>query len=213
MKLEGEHKFGASRADVWRALQDPQMLAHSLPGVRQFEADGEDRYKLTVAVGVGAVKGAYAGVLSLRDKREPESCQIVAEASGPPGSISTTAQMRLADLDDGGTLLAYAADSAVTGPLAGVGQRMIEAAARKTTRDFLLALDRRLSAGGAGSAPAESGADRAERPAAAGERRSFTPTPAARSEDRNLKLFAGGLLTGFAMAMLGVLVGRRTANG
>ena len=218
MKLQGEHRFGSSRTDVWHALQDPQTLADSLPGVRRFEVAGEDRYKVTVTVGVGAIKGSYAGMFSLQEKRELESCRVVAEASGPPGSLSTTAEMRLTDLDGGGTLLAYEAQATVTGPLAGVGQRMIEAAARKTTREFLEALERGLLAteaeAGAEGATTEVGLAPVERrPPLPAQGSVFVPSPRASSDDaRDLRLFIGGALTGFVMAILGVLIGRRTAH-
>ena len=49
MKLAGEHRFESSRADVWRALQNPQMLANALPGVRRLEVDGQLAQALNTA--------------------------------------------------------------------------------------------------------------------------------------------------------------------
>ncbi len=185
MKLQGEHRFGSSRAEVWQALQDPQVLADSLPGVRRFKVVGEDRYEVTIMVGVGAVKGSYAGIFALEDKRELESCRVVADASGPPGSISTVADMRLADLEGGATHLVYNAEARITGPLAGVGQRMVEAAARKTTREFLQALDERLLApqtDGPADGATAGGVSRSGEPARPASGEVFVPSPPTRSE-------------------------------
>ena len=225
MKLEGEHHFKSNRAEVWGALQDPQILANALPGVKRLEVDGPDRYKVTVTVGVGAVKGAYDGVFALTDKRDLESCRVTADASGPPGSVSATAAMTLGDAADGGTVLAYDADAKVTGPLAGIGQRMVASAAKKTTKEFLEAIDRELAGVGAAAAPASPQTAAATNhvavdsavtgpipgPPPAGV---YSPSSPAGGDggDRELKLLMGGMIAGFLLAIFGVLVGRRTAR-
>jgi carbon monoxide dehydrogenase subunit G len=223
MKLEGEHRFTSSRAEVWRALQDPQVLANSLPGAKRLEVDGPDRYIVTVTVGVGAVKGAYDGTFALSDKKELESCRVTADASGPPGSVGATASMSLRDADGGGTVLTYEADAKVTGPLAGVGQRMIAAAAKKTTKEFLAAIDRELTnptapAAAQPASPQTSAASRAEDSAVNGSAGPppagvFAPSsPAGGDGGNDLRLFAGGAILGFVLAIVGVLIGRHTAQ-
>jgi carbon monoxide dehydrogenase subunit G len=225
VKLAGEHTFLASRAEVWRALQDPQILANALPGARQLSLTGPDTYDVTLSVGVGAVKGTYDGTFSLSDKQELESCTVQANASGPPGSISTTATMSLRDADGAGTVLTYEAEAKVTGPLAGVGQRMVAAAAKKTTREFLAAIDRELTIGPAPN-DSESSEISAASPTSAAESvvhgpasgspsaGVFSPSSPADGDDgnRDVKLLGGGLATGFLLAIVGVLIGRRSAR-
>ncbi|NIT57475.1 MAG: carbon monoxide dehydrogenase, partial [Aliifodinibius sp.] len=36
MRLEGEFAFNGSRQDVWDLLQDPNILANSLPGAKSM---------------------------------------------------------------------------------------------------------------------------------------------------------------------------------
>jgi uncharacterized protein len=144
MRIEGEHEFSASRRQVWDALNDPAVLARALPGAQKLEPIGADEYALTASVGVGSVRGTYEGTFALSDKREGEGCTVRASASGGPGSVQTVARMTLAD-GDGGALLRYEADATVTGALAGVGQRLVAAAARRTTSDFFEALDREIA--------------------------------------------------------------------
>jgi len=58
--------------------------------------------------------------------------------------------------DDGdGTLLTYKAEGRVGGKLAQIGQRLIDAAARKTADDFFEALARELGPPTEGAAPAK----------------------------------------------------------
>ena len=45
MKLEGEYTFQGSREEVWKLLQDPEILASSMPGTKKLEKTGEDEQK------------------------------------------------------------------------------------------------------------------------------------------------------------------------
>jgi carbon monoxide dehydrogenase subunit G len=196
MKVTGEHTFNVSREQVWEALQDPHMLEGAMPGARRLEPTGPDQYTITVDVGVGSVKGTYDGTFALTDKEEGQACTVRASASGRPGSVETVARMRLSDRD-GGVLLTYEADATVTGPLAGVGQRLMGAAARRTTEQFLSSLETMIA-----SPPADEG--QATAPGAA------EIVLAPRRGDARVIVVSG--LAGFVLALVGVAVGRWTAR-
>jgi carbon monoxide dehydrogenase subunit G len=197
MKINGEHRFTHSRDEVWRALLDPAALTATLPGARRLEPTAQDEYLITVDVGVGSVRGTYDGTFALKDKVDREACTVTASASGRPGSVTAVAQMRLADGDNGHAVMSYEADANVTGPLAGVGQRLMGAAARRTTEQFLDALDRYIEAPTPAAAPAEPGA---------------AVVPAAQAAPAGAKVIVASALGGFALALIGVAVGRWTAR-
>lgn len=225
MKFEGEHSFQATREQVWEAVQNPQVLARTLPGARRLEETGSDEYAITVAAGVGSVKAVYDGIFSLTDKQEPESCTVRASARGSAGSVDTTARMRLDDGQNGGAQMHYEADAKVTGALAGVGQRLIGAAAKKTTRQFLEALDRELTQPEASQDGAEKEAESADErqrdatteadggKAGGGAAPVVTPSGApttARAPGHDWRLVAGGVLSGYLLALIGIAYGRWT---
>jgi carbon monoxide dehydrogenase subunit G len=191
VKVAGEHQFSHPSDAVWAALQDPEALAATLPGARRLEPTGPDEYAITVDVGVGSVKGTYDGTFSLTDKVDREACTVRATATGRPGTVTTVARMQLSERD-GGAHLAYEADATVTGPLAGVGQRLVGAAARRTTEQFLSALDGHIGA-----------------PAGAAPGRDVEPARPAAPDAR--VILASGL-AGFVLALIGVAVGRWTAR-
>jgi hypothetical protein len=149
------------------------------------------------------VKGTYEGTFALGEQQSPEACTVTARATGRPGSVEAVARMRMTEAD-GGALLAYEADATVTGPLAGVGQRLIAGAARRTTAQFLSALEREMTAPAA--AP-EAAAAAPEAAPVAG-----APAPAARAAETDPKVVAASALAGAAAALLGVAVGRWTAR-
>ena len=197
MKVSGEYRFTATREQVWEALLDPEMLAATLPGARRLEPSGPDEYDIAVDVGVGSVRGTYEGSFALTDKVPVEACTVRATASGRPGTVTTVARMRLSD-GDGGAVLAYEADAGVTGPLAGVGQRLMGAAARRTTEQFLRALDERIAAPPGEEEPSTAVAERAAAP------------PARVGLDA--RVIGVSALAGAAVALLGVAVGRWSAR-
>jgi uncharacterized protein len=218
MKITGEHAFRSPRQRVWEALQDPQMLANALPGVKRLEVTGPDEYAITVSVGVGSVKGTYDGTFKLSDKKDTEACSVRANATGGPGSVDAVARMQMRDGDDGGAVLTYDADANVTGPLAGVGQRLIGGAARKTTKEFLSALDRQLlspaaAAAGEGTAPAgERPAEEAQAAPARGAVFAPSAPTGAHRAGVDPVVIAASALAGFLMALVGIAVGRWTAR-
>jgi hypothetical protein len=199
VKVSGEHRFSHSSGEVWEALNDPRALAAAVPGARRLEPIADDQYALTVDVGVGSVKGTYEGTFAITDKEPPHACTVRASASGRPGSVSAVARMQLSD-DGDGARLSYEADANVTGPLAGVGQRLMGAAARRTTEQFLAALDGYI----------EEPVPAAERAVAAG-RPGLDVVPAVRGGP-DPKVIVASALGGFALALVGVAVGRWTAR-
>jgi hypothetical protein len=126
---------------------------------------------------------------------------VRANAKGGPGSVEAIAHMRMRDGDNGGALLSYEADANVTGPLAGVGQRLIGSAAKRTTREFLEALDRQIQSPAVEAATAPT-PERAQ---------SFAP--AVQSTRRaDPVVIVASMLAGFLLALIGVGIGRWSAR-
>jgi uncharacterized protein len=195
-RVEGSERIALPRDDVWRLLNDPDTLAASIPGCRGFErdADAEHRYRTAIKIAVGAVTGVYEGVLEYTDVQEPERCTIVVDGKGDKGTISGTGQITLAAAE-AGTDVGYRGDFKITGPVAGVGQRMAPGVSRKMIVETLRNLERH-------------GAAREPAPAAA-----TAAPPASRADDggehefRPLALspgaaFAAGFLVGGAVVAL-----------
>jgi uncharacterized protein len=199
MRIEGSYTFAKDRRDVWRALQDPQTLASTLPGVRRLEVVGPDRYSITAHFGVGSVKGLFDGTFEIADKKDFESCLLRGSARGSSGATQVEARVFLADSDGSGTNLTYAADASVTGAIAGVGQRMIQAASKRMAQQFFQAVDGYRAGETAAAEPA----------GAEGTGQVFARQP---SPPMDWRPFAAGIVVGFVLALVGVMVGRRTAR-
>ena len=135
MKLEGSHDIPVPRQRVWEAFLDPERLRQAIPGCEKLEAVGNDEYKATMKIGVGAVKGTFEGKVRLSDKKPPDSYRLAVEGSGGPGFIRGETIITLSDMD-GGTRVSYSADVQVGGLIAGVGQRMLGGVSKMMADQF-----------------------------------------------------------------------------
>ena len=123
-----------------RRLIDPAVLVRTIPGCERLEATGPDSYQMVVTAGVASIKGTYAGEVALCEQQVPNSLLIRASGAGGPGTVSTEVRVVLADAG-GSTRLTYDADAVVGGVMAGVGQRMLVAVAKKMAGEFFQSVD------------------------------------------------------------------------
>ena len=221
MKVSGTSTLTADRATVWAALNDPAVLVAAIPGCRRLETIGADAYAMTVAAGVGSIKGVYDGEVRLTDQQEPGSFRMHAQGSGSAGTIGADVAVTLEDAPDGGTALSYDADAVVGGMIGGVGQRMLTGVSKKMADEFFGNVNRVLASGTAGL-PGESAASRPSGLASLG----LPPDPATaaadspvrpagvgavytspKGEERTDTNFVKGVVVGGGLMLLGVIVG------
>ncbi|MGY1707255.1 carbon monoxide dehydrogenase subunit G [Geodermatophilus sp. SYSU D00697] len=211
MNLDGSAVLHADPERVWSVITDPAVLARTIPGCESLRKVGDDEYEMRVSVGVGAIKGTYAGEVRLTDQNRPKSYVMHASGAGAPGNARAQVTINLEPSDGGATTLTYSADAVIGGPVAGVGQRMITGVAKRMAGQFFTAIDDELTgvAAPAVEAPA------AEAPAAAGEAAPAAAAPtvfagraaAAPAAPSDVRTLVTGALGGAGLTLLGVVVG------
>ena len=204
MKVSGTSTLTADRPTVWAALNDPSVLVATIPGCRRLEALGEDAYAMTVAAGVGSIKGVYDGEVRLTDQHEPGSFRMRAQGSGAAGTIGADVAVTLEDAPEGGTTLSYDADAVVGGMIGGVGQRMLTGVSKRMAEEFFANVDRYIATGAPAPemVPTTDGGAVQGGPAA-GQVFTAPPPPPSGADATFLK----GVVVGAAAALAGVLVG------
>jgi uncharacterized protein len=217
MKISGSSTLEAPVDKVWEAIQDPAVLARCLPGCESLAVIGEDRYAMSVTAGVAAIKGTYAGEVSLSDKVAPSSLTMRASGAGAPGTIDADVKVRLVSSAGGGTDLSYDADASVGGAIGGVGQRMLSGVTKKMAGQFFTALDRDIAgppAGGGELAAATAGSGgAAPTSGAVYPGRAATANANATPSLDNGAGFALGVLVGGLLTLAGVALGARIGRG
>ncbi|HBB98703.1 MAG TPA: carbon monoxide dehydrogenase [Blastocatellia bacterium] len=140
MKIEGTHQIHAQRDRIYAALINPQILQLCIPGCQSLDKTADNTYVATMKAGVGPVKGIFKGNVRLEDMQPPSHYRMIVDGKGGPGFVKGTGEFDLQDVD-GGTVIAYKGELQVGGVIAGVGQRMIEAAAKMLAAQFFSKLD------------------------------------------------------------------------
>ena len=135
MKLAGATTLPAPPAEVWSLLTDASRLERLLPGCERLEPDGPDRYKAAVKFGIAAISGKYAATLQFVQKRPPHSLVLKMQGQGLPGFLNGEGRIELTAKGND-TELTYSGEAQVGGLIASVGQRMLDAAARKIVQQF-----------------------------------------------------------------------------
>jgi carbon monoxide dehydrogenase subunit G len=137
MELKGEVRIGAPREKVWQALNDPDVLARSIDGVKRLEAAGDNRFEGAMKAKVGPVRATFTGAVALSNIDPPNGYTLSGEGSGGvAGFAKGSADIALEDTGDGATLLRYEARSQVGGKLAQLGSRLVEGAAKSYAESF-----------------------------------------------------------------------------
>lgn len=146
MHLSGDYTFEGPRDEVWKLLQDPDVLINALPGAKQLDKTGEDEYEAQLQVRVGPVNGVFNTTVRLSDKEPPERYTMHIDSSSAQGFAKGSALVTLTEQDATTTRMNYDADLHVGGRLASVGQRMLDTVSKSLTRQSLEAMNQALQA-------------------------------------------------------------------
>ena len=128
MKINGTYTFPADAETVWDLLLDPQVLLQVIPGLEAVDVKPDGDILATAMIGVGPVKGRFTGTLHLLDQRKPTHVRVTGEGKGGPGFMKGTCILDAVVVDSATTIVNYQADIQIGGPLATVGQRLVDAA-------------------------------------------------------------------------------------
>lgn len=208
MKVTGSAILSAPRDRVWAALNDPAVLVRTIPGCQRLETVGPDDYRMTVSAGVASIKGVYDGEVRISDQRPPEAFVLKARGAGGPGTVDATVRVTLAE-DGSRTEVSYDADAIVGGMVAGVGQRMLTAVAKRTAGEFFASVDDvladRAPAGQAAQLPESFGAGQPVATQTPGGAVYVAP-PKVR-QHASPALILGSAVVGAVIALVGVWIG------
>ena len=135
MKIAGSYTVPFPPERAYEMMQDPDVLALSIPGCESMEKIGENEYRMKMKMVLASLSGAFEGKVRLADQKPPSSFRMVVEGSGKIGFVKGDGLLTLT-LKDGGTEVAYDGDAQVGGTMAAVGQRLIDATAKMMIKRF-----------------------------------------------------------------------------
>jgi uncharacterized protein len=152
MNVEGERTFDAPRATVWQVLNDPAAMASTMPGVESFDVHDDKRWTANVKIplGLGGLKMKVD--MEKTDERELEHASMHIKGQGVGAMMNMMTTFDLSD-SGGGTLMKWAAEVKIAGPVGSMGQRVLQPIVNQQVQHVLGALDARVQAAKGGDEP------------------------------------------------------------
>lgn len=146
MHFEGSTEINAPRDKVWAYVTDPNQVGQCGPGVESIEVIDDTHFKATAKVGIGFISARFVVNMEFAELTAPDAALIKAHGQAPGSAVDADASMRLSDGANGGTVMDWSADVAISGTLASVGARLIEGTANKMIGQTFDCMKRALEA-------------------------------------------------------------------
>jgi len=143
VQVKGNHKVKAPRQQVWEALNRPDLLRRCTPGCKQLEVRADGAFAVLLEVGVGSVKGRYAGKIEITDRDPGSRYKLAVSGNGTIGFLNAEGVIELAD-EEGETRIEYSGEAHVGGPVAGVGQRVMDGVSKLLVGQFFRCFEKAL---------------------------------------------------------------------
>ena len=144
MKISGAYSVPIPTDRAYTVLQDPAVLAKSMPGCDRLEQVGDDEYRMVMKLMIASITGQFDGRISITDKSPPESFRLNVEGKGKPGFLKGSGVLHFSPSQDGAEVQ-YAGEVQVGGAIAAVGQRLIDTTARMMIKRFFENLSKHLN--------------------------------------------------------------------
>lgn len=135
MKVAGSHRLSTGPERAYQLLQDPEVLARCLPGCQELVREAEDVYRMKMNVVIAAISGQFESTVRLAERNFPASFRLIVEGNGRIGFLKGDGLLRL-DPEGEATRVSYEGEVHIGGPMAGVGQRLLDATAKMIIRRF-----------------------------------------------------------------------------
>ena len=136
MDISGNYLLPCSQQRAWDALNDPELLKRCLKGCEALAKTAEAEFAGTVATRIGPVAARFTGKMVQSEIDIPRACRMNFEGQGGVAGFARGSANVTLEPEDGGTRLAYVADTQIGGKLAQMGARLVEGTARSMADDF-----------------------------------------------------------------------------
>ena len=149
MKVTGEREFQAPREMVWQVLNDPAQMAKTMPGVESFDIQDDRHWRANVKVPLGLGGLRMSIDFEKMEEREPEFAKLHAKGNGVGAVLNMDTSFNLTEAD-GGTNMKWEAEVHLLGPVASMGQRVLQPIVNQQVSHVLAALDKQVQEAKAG---------------------------------------------------------------
>ncbi|MGZ8708010.1 MAG: CoxG family protein [Gaiellaceae bacterium] len=144
MKVSGEREFQAPLATVWQVLNDPAQMAKTMPGVESFDIQDDRHWRAHVKIPLGLGGLRMSIDFEKMEEREPEFAKLHAKGNGVGAVMNMDTSFHLSEATSGTTNMKWEADVHLLGPVASMGQRVLQPIVNQQVSQVLGALDKQV---------------------------------------------------------------------
>jgi uncharacterized protein len=135
MKIAGEYTIPLPQERAYLVLQDPELLAHAMPGCEALERIGDGEYHMKLKMVLASMSGLFDGKIRVTDQDPFSRFRLIVDGAGKIGFVKGNGLLSLTAVD-GGTSVQYDGGVEVGGTIASVGQRLLDTTARMLIKRF-----------------------------------------------------------------------------
>jgi uncharacterized protein len=143
MKVDGEREFNAPRATVWQVLNDPAQMAKTMPGVESFDVHDDRHWTANVKIPLGLGGLRMSVNMEKTEEREPEFAKLAIKGNGVGAVMNMETSFHLSEAGEA-TQMKWEADVHLLGPVASMGQRVLQPIVNQQVAHVLNALDKQV---------------------------------------------------------------------
>jgi carbon monoxide dehydrogenase subunit G len=130
---EGEVRLEAPMEEVWRLVTQAERVAPCLPDLVEYQVEDPAHFRAKVRVGAGPVRGVFDLSVTVTPQEEGRQASLAVQGSGMGSGLELRSQLTLTPEGPSATRLTWRAEAGLRGPLAALGQRVVDAQARRIT--------------------------------------------------------------------------------
>jgi uncharacterized protein len=143
VKVTGERDFQAPLATVWEVLNDPTRMAKTMPGVESFDIQDDKHWRAHVKIPLGLGGLRMSIDFEKTEEREPQFAKLHAKGNGVGAIMNMDTSFHLSEAGDG-TNMQWEAEVHILGPVASMGQRVLQPIVNQQVSQVLNALDQQV---------------------------------------------------------------------
>ena len=145
MHYDGGFDVSAPKEKVYDFVTDPKKVTTIFPDVQSVKVIDPTNFQIKAKIGLSFIKGTMDVKLTLVDNKRPTFTKLKARGTGLNSAVDLESSFTLEDNSAGGTHVKWSADAKISGMMASVGSRLIDAQADKYVKQIIGSLEKKLS--------------------------------------------------------------------
>ena len=146
MDFQGTQTIAAPIDTVWAFLMDPNRVGPCMPGFQSVDIVDDQTFKARVGVGIAAIKATFVMDVTMVELKPPTYARVKAHGVAPISTVDLDSSLTLSGAGGGSTTMKWSAQVVVSGTLASLGARLMNATGQRMTGQFFKCLQEKLEA-------------------------------------------------------------------